>query len=327
MILKYSNLNYINEENIYEDIISDGMILDLTDLTSEKEVFSYSVYYFNSNKSEKELIESEMFFTIEHTDYISFDNEYCVYMDVLEGKLFVRYYEFGSLFFEDSTYVLARIPNPFNGWDLNEGIFNCGVIIKFNSFNGNVIKEYEIQVYSKDTLFQRSVPDFCLIDIDNGNGNLYNFILPFNKLSVSMILSMEAETAVAINEEYRKVLNYEEISNADATFLNKPWCVFGILGFDFEEMKRTIIIYWINSLYFFSISGEKLFYRNLDSGPEFETFEGEYNLYTENGGLIEGNTLNKDDVVVVKNSGNEGIGFKLTVFIENNVQIFYTDEV
>lgn len=317
----------MNERNIYKDFISNGMVLDLTDLTSEKEVFSYSVYYFDSNRSKITLVESEMFFTLEHTNYISFDNEYCVYMDVNDSKLFVRYYEFGSLFFEPSTFVLARVENPFNGWDLDQGIFNCGIIVKFNSFNGNVIKEFEVQVYSKDVLFQRSVPDFCLIDIESGDEDMYNYILPFNKLSVSMILSMDEETAVAINEEYKKVISYEEISNADATFLNKPWCVFGVLGFDFEEMKRTMIIYWINSLYFFSIEGEKLFYRNLDSGPDFETFEGEYRLFTENGGLIEWNPLNKDDVVVVTDSSDEGIGYKLTVYIENNIQIFYTDEV
>lgn len=339
-MIYYGNNDFISGNNSFPNVISRGFVLNLSDLTSEKDVFSYSVYYSNRNSSEMILENVGTLFNLAYLDEVQVDDEYIVYVNLKTKQLIIRYYQIGVKFFGDDEFLLSRISNPYDGWNLEEGIYNNSIIVEFYSYDGKLIWDNETVVYNPRENFIEKIPDYCLLFINLENSmEYYSFNIGYNKMCFMMNVDGvedDADSLVLVNLEFDKPLEFKRVDN-DGINVNDeyPWSCLGIL-FKNEEMERNeIILYFVNNLFDFYDNGYELFSVGLKKAPDFsnlsdpeaEHFFGEYSLFTENGGIVENEDILTNNIENIYNDEETSIGYRLITYFDENYVYSYKGEL
>lgn len=336
----YGNNDFISGNNSFPNIISRGIVLDLSDLTSEKDVFSVSVFYHDRNNSKIVLENASSLFNLKYYDEVQADQEYIVYIDIGKKELIMRYYEFGVKYFNSNEFLISRISSPYDDWNLEEGIYNNSIIVEFYSYNGKLIWDNETVIYNSRENFIEKIPDYCLLFVNlNNNYQFYSFKLGFNKMSVMMNVDGDEEDAdslINVNMEFVKPLEFKRISNNGINVNDEyPWSCLALL-YRNEEMERNdIIMFFINNLFEFYENGYELFSVGLKKEPDFnhlddpedEHFFGIYSLFTENGGIIESTSILTNDIEKIYDDDNNDIGYRLITYFDENFEYSYKDEL
>ena len=141
--MRYTNEDFITGNNLYRDIVSNGIVLDLTDFTSEKEIYSFNVYYKRNDLAGApiQLMDNDVFLLMQHVDRAEFDEEYAIYINFQEKMLHIRYYEVGYREFNEFEFLMTKFKVPESIFQ-NPDILKNEVIVQFYSFNGNIVSEY-----------------------------------------------------------------------------------------------------------------------------------------------------------------------------------------
>ena len=315
-----------------------NVILDLSNLASEKEIYSYTVKFEDrGDPGVIRIVDSGTFDMERWTDEVGLDNEYIVYIDLYTKRIYCRYVEVGIVRFNYNQLLISRFLPTFPWGLFKDNMFN-NVIVELFTYNGNKYVEYKFNVYNRTQVYSEELDNsamICYYDQFEYNYigvnevvqvNYSNFNIYFQMMGIEILIDGGdlPENRLIVNRRFTEEYMLGRYDNTDAVNSGQHWYVLVLLSdYNPEFDLINVSIHIMSSMYITSRSGMKLYGAPASFQQNFteDDIAGEVSLFSDMWAEIHYEDLNDADNwrSVWNSQDNRVVEYVKYIFLSKNV--------